>query len=99
MISASMNATVVELQAEYAIAYRSGDEERTQGISSEARSHCRLAPPDHWPADLAKRIGRRTRVRADPAGVARQAFSASGTRRCGFLGLIRRKCALPVDRR
>ena len=35
MISASMNATCTELQAEYAIASRSGDDGRAQGIQAK----------------------------------------------------------------
>jgi hypothetical protein len=43
MISASLNATSAELQAEYAVAAGSGDAERTRGIQAKLQ---RIAV--HW---------------------------------------------------
>jgi hypothetical protein len=44
MISASLNATSAELQAEYAVAAGSGDAERTRGIQAKLQHIADL----HW---------------------------------------------------
>lgn len=59
MISASLNATSAELRAEYAIAARGGDQERTRAIQAKL---------DHL-ADLHRQIlGRPIKAAGPPAG-------------------------------